>query len=107
MHEGELIVFLPRGQFNGLGSDELYHPLGRTLDVQVGSHRGVARDGPAREHFCCVEQHRQPRVDQPPIDARGARTLRAFVGAEGVPPEGGCHFQVRVQQLADQDGRND
>ena len=47
-------MLLPRRQLNGLGADELHHPLRCTLQVQVESHRGVARDGPAREQLRCV-----------------------------------------------------
>ena len=107
MHEEEPLIFLQRGQHNGLGADEFRHLLRRTLQVQVESHRGVPRDGPARDQFRCVEQRRQPRVEQQPIDARGACTLRALVRGEGVPPEGGCQFKVHIHEPADQEGRQD
>ena len=63
MHEEEPLMFLPRGQLNGLGANELHHPLRCTLQMQVESHRRVAKDGPAREQFRYVEQRCQLRVD--------------------------------------------
>ena len=74
-------MFCPRSQLNGLGAAELHQPLRCTLKVQVESHRCVARNGPTQEQFRCVEQRRQPRVDQQRINARGVRTLRALVRA--------------------------
>ena len=100
-------MYLPRGQVNGLGVEEPHHPLGRALQVQAKPHRGVAKDGPARYQFRCMEQRRQPRGDQQPIYARGARALRALIRAGRVPHEGGRQFKVRVHQPADKEGRRD
>ena len=75
-------MFLPRGQLNWLGADELHHVLRRTPRVHVESQRSSAGDS-ERELFLCVVQRREPPVDQQRIDARVACTLGALVRGEG------------------------
>ena len=107
LYEEEPLMLLPRSQRDWLGADELHHPLRRAPLVEVEAHRGMARDGPKRQPFRRVEQCCQPRIDQQPVNARGAGALRALVRAKAVPPEGGRQLKVHIHQPAGQERRQD
>ena len=90
----------PQGRHQRLGANELDHPLRRPLQVDVKTHRGVPRDRPLRQPFRRMEQRHQARVHQQAVNAPGSRSLRAVVRAQGVPPQGGGHIEVRIRQPA-------